>query len=97
MNRDRHDLVSSHLDHAYRYPGRPEASRTVHASNRRGSCKRVPGALSGSALSGGAPGNDLPFGNDPIIAAEVIGESHGTGLSVVWTALCGHPRSAQIR
>jgi len=92
MKRDKHGLIVSHLDRARRHPGRSEASHTVHASIRRGPSKRVPGALAGTAH-----GNDLRFGNDPMVAAEVIGESHGAGLSVVWTVLCGHRQPAQPR
>ena len=92
MKRDKHGLIVSHLDRARRHAGRSESGRTVHAPIRRGPPKRVPGALSGTT-----PGDDPRFGNDPIVAAEVIGESHGSGLSVVWTVLCGHHQPAQLR
>jgi hypothetical protein len=87
MTRDRLGLIRSRLDRARRHPGRSETSRTVNDANQDESCKRVSGALAASV-----PGNDLPLGNDPMAAAEIIGESHGAGLNVVWTVLCNHRR-----
>jgi hypothetical protein len=92
MTCDRTDLIRSRLDRARRNPGRSETSRAIFDSNRDEPRKRVSGALTARAS-----GDDLPFGNDPMAAAEVIGESHGAGLSVVWTVLCDHSRLPQPR
>jgi hypothetical protein len=92
MTRDRPGLIRSCLDHASRHPGRSETSRTAYDSSRDEPRKRVAGALTASA-----PGNNLPFRNDPVAAAEIIGESHGAGLSVVWTTLCDYSRLPQPR
>jgi hypothetical protein len=92
MTRDRPGLIRSHLDHARRHPGRSETSRTVCDSNQDQSCKRVSGALTANA-----PGDDLPFGKEHVATAEIIGESHAAGLSVVWTVLRDHRRQPQPR
>jgi hypothetical protein len=52
----------------------------------------VPGALSESP-----PGGNQPFGQDSVLAAEIIDESHGIGLSVLWTVLSDRSRSPQTR
>jgi hypothetical protein len=92
MTRDKHGLISSHVDHARRHADRSETNRIVYPSNRPGSCKRVSGALSESTS-----GNGPPFTKDHVVTTDIIGESHGAGLSVVWTVLCDHRRPAQTR
>jgi hypothetical protein len=90
MTRDKHGLISSHLDHARHQADRSDISRFIYSSNRHGSCKRVSGALSESTS-----GNGPPFSKDDVVTTDIIGESHGAGLSVVWAVLCDHRRPAQ--
>ena len=97
MTRDRSGLISPHPDHARRHPGRSDTSRAVHTSNWYGPCKRVAGALSVNAPAVNAPamnapGNDLPFGRGSEVTTDIIGVSHGVGLSVLWTVLSVHRR-----
>jgi hypothetical protein len=92
MTRDRPGLIRSRLDRARRHPDRSETNRTAYDSNRDEPRKRVSGALTASAS-----GSDLLFGNDPMAAAEIIGESHGAGLNVVWTVVRDHRRLPQPR
>ena len=92
MTRDRSGLISSHLDHARRHPGRSDTSRAVHTSYRHGPCKRVAGALSVNAPAVNATGNNLPFGRGSEVTTDIVGVSHGVGLSVLWTVLSVHSR-----
>jgi hypothetical protein len=87
MTRERHDLIRSHREQAQRHTGRPETNSAAPASQRHGPCQRVSGALSESR-----PGNDLPFGHVSALSAEIVGESHGIGLSVLWTVLSDRSR-----
>jgi hypothetical protein len=87
MTYQRHGLVRSRLDHARLHTDRSETDRSVQASQRHGPRKRVSGALSESRSS-----NDLPFDDVSALSAEIVGESHGIGLSVLWTVLCNHRR-----
>ena len=92
MTRHRPGLIRSRLDHARRHADRSDTNRGVSQSGREGPCKRISGALTGSA-----PGGDLSSGEALVAAAEIVGESHATGLSVVWTVLCDHRRGPQTR
>jgi hypothetical protein len=92
MKRDRPGPNRSRPDHARGHPGRSETNRTGYESNCDGACKRVPGALTRRASDTG-----VPLGSIPIAAAEVIGETHCTGLNVVWTVLCDHRRPPPAR
>jgi hypothetical protein len=49
----------------------------------------VPGALAESS-----PNTDLPIGKASALSAEIIGVSHGIGLSVLWTVLRDRDRSS---
>jgi hypothetical protein len=91
MTRDRHGLKSPGLDHSHRHTAehtaRSEAHRAAPAWHRHAASKRVPGALSESS-----PNTDLPIGNASALSTELIGVSHGIGLSVLWTVLRDHDR-----
>jgi len=92
MTRDRSGPIRSPLDHARRHPGQSDSSRAVHTSNRHAPCKRVAGALAVNAPAVNAPANDLPFGRGSEVTTDIIGLSHGVGLSVLWTVLRVHDR-----
>ena len=92
MTRDRNGLIHSRLTHTHRHTGRPESSRAEQTPHRQGPSKRVSGALSES-LSG----DDLLFGTAALLTTEIVGESHGIGLSVLWTVLCDRGGSPQTR
>jgi hypothetical protein len=87
MTRKRHDLIRSRHEHAQRHTGRSETNSAAPASQRYDPSQRVTGAL-----SEGRPGNDLPFGHVSALSAEIVGESHGIGLSVLWTVLSDRSR-----
>jgi hypothetical protein len=91
MTRDRHGLKSPRLDHSHRHTAEPtarsEAHRAAPAWHRHAASKRVPAALSESS-----PNTDLPIGKASALSAEIIGVSHGIGLSVLWTVLRDHDR-----
>ena len=82
MTRDRHHLIRPHRQQAQRHVGRPETNTAASTSQREDPSQRVSGAL-----SEGQPGNDLPFVDVSALSAEIVGESHGIGLSVLWTVL----------
>jgi hypothetical protein len=92
MKRQNHDPTRSRRDHARRHPGRVETLRAVYEPASRGPCGRVSGALAAST-----PGGEQPFAKDSVVAAEIIGESHTGGLSVLWSVLCEHWRSSPPR
>jgi hypothetical protein len=96
MTRERHYLTRSHREQAQRHTGRSETHCAAPASPRHGPGQRVTGAL-----SEGQPGNDLAFIDVSALSAEIVGESHGIGLSVLWTVLSdrsrGLPTSQKLR
>jgi hypothetical protein len=87
MTRKRHDLIHSRHEQAQRHTGRSETNKAAPASQRYDPSQRVTGAL-----SEGRPSNDLLFGHVSALSAEIIGESHGIGLSVLWTVLSDRGR-----
>jgi hypothetical protein len=87
MIRERHDLIHSRHEPTQRRGGRSDTSGAASASQRPDPSQRVTGAL-----SEGRPGNDLPFGHVSALSAEIVGESHGIGLSVLWTVLSDRSR-----
>jgi len=82
MTRKRHDLIRSHHERAQRDTGRSETNSAAPAAQRHDPSQRVCGALSEAR-----PGDDLPFGHVSAVSAEIVGESHGIGLNVLWTVL----------
>jgi hypothetical protein len=87
MTRARHDLIRSSHKRTQRHIDRSEAHSAAPASPRHDPSQRVTGAL-----SEGRPGNDLPFIDVSALSAEIVGESHGIGLSVLWTVLSDRSR-----
>jgi len=82
MTRERHHLIRSHREQAQRHIGRSETNSAASTPQRHDPRQRVTGALSQAQ-----PGNDLPFVDVSTLSAEIVGESHGIGLSVLWTVL----------
>jgi hypothetical protein len=87
MTRERHGLIRSHREPAQRHTARSEINSAVSASQRLDRSQRVTGALAESR-----PGNDLTFSHVSALSTEVVGESHGIGLSVLWTVLSDRSR-----
>ena len=87
MTRKRHDLKRSRHEQAQRHTGRSATNSVAPSSQQHDPSQRVTGAL-----SEGRPGNDLPFGHVSALSAEIVGESHGIGLSVLWTVLSDRSR-----
>jgi hypothetical protein len=97
MTRERHSPTRSSREPASREPasrepaqrhtGRSETNGALPLLQRHDPCQRVSGALSESR-----PGNDLPFGHVSALSADIVGESHGIGLSVLWTVLSDRSR-----
>jgi len=87
MTRKQHDLIRSRHEQTQRRTGRSDTSGFAPASQRHDANQRVTGAL-----SEGWSGSDLPFGHVSASSAEIVGESHGIGLSVLWTVLSDRSR-----
>jgi hypothetical protein len=87
MTRERHHFIRSHREHAQRHTGGSETHCAASTSPRHDPSQRVTGALSESQ-----PSNDLPFIDVSAPSAEIVGESHRIGLSVLWTVLSDRSR-----
>ncbi len=74
------------------HTGWTETARNDTVAGWSGPRNCVPGALADSP-----PGTATPFGNVYVPAAEIIGESHTRGLSVLWTVLRDPARHSQAR
>jgi hypothetical protein len=92
MTRERYSPTRSCREPVQRHTGRSQTNGTLPVLQRHDANRRVSGALSESR-----PGNDLPFGHVSASSAEIVGESHSIGLSVLWTVLSDHSRIPRTR
>jgi hypothetical protein len=87
MTRDLHRPTRSSREPTQRHTGRSETNGALPTLQGHDPGQRVSGALSESRA-----GDDLPFRHVSALSAEIIGESHGVGLSVLWTVLSDRSR-----
>jgi len=92
MLRKRDSLRQSRRKHEHRHIGWADTNRVEAVAGRSDPRNCVPGALADSP-----PAYAEPFGDVFVPAAEIIGESHTRGLSVLWTVLCDPNRNSQAR
>jgi hypothetical protein len=92
MLRQRYGITQPRRHREHGHAGWTETARNEAVAGRSGPSNCVPGALADSP-----PANAGPFGNVYVPAAEIIGESHTRGLSVLWMVLCDPSRHSQAR
>jgi hypothetical protein len=92
MSRKPDSMRQSRRNHEHRHIGWVDTNRIEAVAGRSDPRNCVSGALADSP-----PGNTGPFGSIFVPAAEIIGESHTRGLSVLWTVLCDPSRYQQAR